>query len=162
MLHFFYLFSFCILYRVGRSVLRNVVLFVLLAFLHFGIVCVFARLPYFLQWFCALHQCFFGPNYVFLPLVDVLQILVGLPSSSSVFFCRCTFRFVALEAFGHCSFVFRFLFVCADGLLLFFGTNFVSPFFCNLLSWLTYLCVRVLLIHFASLVVFLLFRCLNT
>ena len=94
------------------SLLHNYVPAHLLAFLHFGFICVFPCLPYFLQCVFALLYCFLAPNYSLLHIVDVLQILVGLSASSSVlFFCRCAFFFVVLEVFGYLSFVFRFLFV---------------------------------------------------
>ena len=73
---------------------------------------------------------FFSPNCQFPPLVDVLHILVGLPSSSSLFFfCRCALFFVLFKAYGYLTFVFRFLFACCGGLLLFVAAIFVSLFF---------------------------------
>ena len=68
------------------SLLHNYVPAHLLAFLHFGFICVFPCLPYFLQCVFALLYCFLAPNYSLLHIVDVLQILVGLPASSSVLF----------------------------------------------------------------------------
>ena len=74
------------LYRVDTSVLCNCVLVYLLVFVHFGIVCEFPYLSYFFQWFCALHHCVFTPNYSFSFLVDVLQILAAVTSSSVLVF----------------------------------------------------------------------------
>ena len=46
-LQFFCLFHFCILYRVGAYILRNILCVYLRAFLHFAFIWLFACLPYF-------------------------------------------------------------------------------------------------------------------
>ena len=129
MLQFFCLFHFCILYRVYTSLLHNYLLTHLLAFLHFGIICVFPCFPYFLNCFCALFYCLFCTKSLILTVVDVLQILVGLPSSSSVLFLPACLLFRCFRGFSSFTFVFRFLFVRADGLLLFFLLISCHPFF---------------------------------
>ena len=45
------------------------------------------------------------------------------------FFCRCALFLVLLKAYGYLTFVFRFLFACCGGLLLFVDAIFVSLFF---------------------------------
>ena len=57
---------FCSLHRVDTSALYSCVLIYVLACLYFGFVYMFACLPYFLQWFCNLFNCFFLPNYSYL------------------------------------------------------------------------------------------------
>ena len=66
-----------------------------------------------------------------------------LPSSSSVVFLPWCLLFRCIAGLWLFFFVLRFPFVRVGGPLLFFLLFSCHSFFCNLLSWLTYLCVLV-------------------
>ena len=112
-MQYFLLFHFCILRHFVTTVLHNCLFVCLLTFLLFDIICVLRCLHYFFQCFCALRQCFFAPHCSFLSLVDVLQMLVDLSSSSFVFFLPLRLPFRCFGGFRSSSFRFPFPFcVC--------------------------------------------------
>ena len=77
---FFLQLYFCIFWHVVISVVRNCLFVFLPLLLLFDIICVFAYLPYFLQWFCALLNCFLQAYHSCLQLFDVCRLLsVPLP-----------------------------------------------------------------------------------
>ena len=95
---------FGILHRVGISVLNNCLFVFLLTFLLFCIVCAIACLPYFLQSFCLLLNCFFFAQLLTFTFFGFLQVLAGTTSSFSVVFCRCGLIFSAFQTYiNHCS-----------------------------------------------------------
>ena len=62
-MQFFCNYDFCIFRHVVTYVLRMICLLVCLFFLLFATKCAFPCLPYFLQCFCALLNCFLSVNY---------------------------------------------------------------------------------------------------
>ena len=136
MLLFFLLFYFCIFWHVVTSVLHNCLFVCLLAFLLFGIICIFSCLPYFLQSFNALLNCFFQANYSCLQLFDVCRLLA-----------------VPLPRFGQLAFTLDSFFLCYRLALMYislpliwftlllsfcwgFFARFVLGFFALQISWL--------------------------
>ena len=145
---FFLLVHLCILHRVHTSTLCNCVLIYLLACLHFGFICVFECLPYFLQWFCALINCFFWTNYACLLLFGVCRFL-------SAPLARFLWIFIALMYFlSHNR---LFMVVISRSVLLLRCFDFFADLFCSLRTVDFFACF-VTVLHPKSFLVFLFFR----
>ena len=134
---FFATFQFCILHHMYTPLLQNNWLAHVLASLHFGIRCAFTWLPYFLQRVCALLYYFFCTKLLILHLIDVVQILVGLPSSSSVLFFTICLRFRSSVRFAYFSLRSVFSLCALIALYYHFCYFVVTIYLCNLLCWLT-------------------------
>ena len=107
---------------MATSTLRNCVSIYLRVCLHFGFVYTFARLPYFLQWFCALLNWVFFGHYACLLLFDVCRVLSVSIARFFVDLRRFGFLFVALQTLRDWYFAICFPFTSFE---LFF-----ADFFC--------------------------------
>ena len=97
---------------------------------HFGFVCTFACLPYFLQCLRALLVCFFGQIGQVCTFLHVCRFWPAQLVRLSWFFCRCALRLDYFKAKNNQYFAFCVPFVFVTTILLFF-CHFLSFNFCN-------------------------------
>ena len=111
-------------------VLRIFVFACLIVFLFFAIIYVFAGLPYFLQWFYTLLNCFFQPiAYICIFLLLYRFLPVPLPRFGQLLVHA--FRFLLLFKMVHGRYSAFYLFFCLVAALLdAFCGSFCACFFC--------------------------------